>query len=80
MKLSFSGGEIAESFKVKFPDYVKWDMKVVENGLFDVDKSRYIYLSGDAEDILQNIEDDKIYIIGGLVDRNRHKVRIAFQW
>jgi Trm5-related predicted tRNA methylase len=53
-------------------------MEVVENGLVDAERSRYIYLSGDAEEILQNIEDDKIYIIGGLVDRNRHKVRNFF--
>lgn len=36
-----------------------------------------IYLTADApatkEHIVENIESSKVYIIGGLVDRNRHK-------
>ncbi|KAH0573211.1 tRNA (guanine9-N1)-methyltransferase [Spironucleus salmonicida] len=33
----------------------------------------YIYLSGDAETEISSFDVSKIYIIGGLVDRNRHK-------
>ena len=33
-----------------------------------------VYLSGDATDTLLTLEPDKIYIIGGIVDHNRHKV------
>ena len=32
-----------------------------------------IYLSGDAEEEMENFEPDKIYIIGGIVDHNKLK-------
>jgi hypothetical protein len=37
-------------------------------------KEQLVYLTADTDTILQCIEDDKVYVIGGLVDRNRHKV------
>ncbi|RSH92661.1 tRNA (guanine(9)-N(1))-methyltransferase [Saitozyma podzolica] len=32
-----------------------------------------VYLSADAEEELQTLREDEVYIIGGIVDRNRHK-------
>jgi len=32
-----------------------------------------IYLSADSEEILNEIDDDATLVIGGVVDRNRHK-------
>ena len=32
-----------------------------------------MYLTADAEEEVEELEEDKVYIIGGLVDRNRHK-------
>jgi tRNA (guanine9-N1)-methyltransferase len=36
---------------------------------------KLIYLSADAEEELETLSEDEVYVIGGLVDRNRHKVR-----
>lgn len=36
-----------------------------------------VYLSADSEHELQDLSENESYIIGGLVDRNRHKVRTA---
>lgn len=39
-------------------------------------REQLVYLSGDAKDTLLTLEPDKVYIIGGIVDHNRHKVRL----
>ena len=36
-----------------------------------------VYLSADADEELQTLSESEIYIIGGIVDRNRHKVGIT---
>jgi tRNA (guanine9-N1)-methyltransferase len=36
-------------------------------------KDKLIYLTSDSENTLQKLENDKIYVIGGIVDRNRLK-------
>lgn len=35
---------------------------------------KLVYLSADADEELTTLADDEVYIIGGIVDRNRHKV------
>lgn len=37
------------------------------------DLSRIVYLTSDASETLHELEDDKIYVVGGIVDRNRLK-------
>lgn len=39
--------------------------------LFPVD--RVVYLTADAEEVLEDIEDEKVYVIGAFVDHNQHK-------
>ena len=37
------------------------------------EKNHLVYLSADAPEELQELDPSKIYIVGGIVDRNRHK-------
>ncbi|CCH59078.1 hypothetical protein TBLA_0B02360 [Henningerozyma blattae CBS 6284] len=39
----------------------------------DVDKSKMIYLTADTDDTLETLEPGMTYIVGGIVDKNRHK-------
>lgn len=40
---------------------------------FSEHQSSLVYLTSDSATILEHLEDDKIYVIGGIVDRNRLK-------
>ena len=38
------------------------------------DSHRLVYLSADADEELRTLSEDEVYILGGLVDKNRYKV------
>ncbi|XP_063446695.1 tRNA methyltransferase 10 homolog A-like [Mytilus trossulus] len=39
----------------------------------EFDKDTIVYLSGDSPNVLEDLSDDHVYIIGGLVDHNQYK-------
>ena len=48
-----------------------------ESVMTDVGPTDLVYLTADSPNVIHSLEKDKVYIIGGLIDRNRHKVRIS---
>lgn len=55
--------------------YENWDLNFHSEPYIDVfPKDKLIYLSSESDNVITNLEEDKIYIIGGLVDHNSQKV------
>lgn len=40
----------------------------------EVDKSKLVYLTADTDDKLETLEPGMTYVVGGIVDKNRHKL------
>lgn len=41
--------------------------------MFEKERDKLVYLTSEAEDEIEELEKDMIYIIVGVVDRNRHR-------
>ncbi|KAK4398822.1 tRNA methyltransferase 10A [Sesamum angolense] len=61
---------------LRIPGYDKWVIEKEDQSYIDAfqdQKEKLVYLTADSETILDELDPKAVYIIGGLVDRNRWK-------
>ena len=64
----------ADLFKKSTTGYVNWQARFLEEPYDAVfAKDKLVYLSAESDNVLESLQDDKVYVIGGLVDHNHYK-------
>ena len=54
--------------------FKNWDVKFEEESFDKVfDKDRLVYLTSESDNVLTSMEENQVYVIGGLVDHNSQK-------
>lgn len=66
-------GRVKEEM-AKHNGYEHWDINFkAENYLALFPKEKLVYLTSESNKVITELSEDKVYIIGGLVDHNAHK-------
>ncbi|XP_030024287.2 tRNA methyltransferase 10 homolog A [Manduca sexta] len=69
-----SFGEKSKNDMARHNGYEHWDIQFNEESYMDVfPKEKLVYLTSDSENVIEEFEEDTMYIIGGLVDHNQYK-------
>uniref|UniRef100_A0A3Q2C7E6 tRNA (guanine(9)-N(1))-methyltransferase n=1 Tax=Cyprinodon variegatus TaxID=28743 RepID=A0A3Q2C7E6_CYPVA len=73
------GGQLKQSFDDKDKGWVNWKGITFKAEHYSevVAKGELVYLTSDSPNVLEELDQSKAYVIGGLVDHNHHKVRPA---
>lgn len=64
-----------EQTKKQFPNHTNWVVEHHEeawNVAFEEKKASVVYLTADSPEQIETLDKDSLYIIGGIVDRNRY--------
>lgn len=65
---------ISETLSKSAPEHAKWDMHLLPNEITAVFSANQItYLTADSPNVITELTADRCYVIGGLLDHNRHK-------
>lgn len=68
------GSMLKEKLDRDYSGYDNWDIYLKADGYAECfKKKKIVYLTSESENVLDKLEDDKVYVIGGLVDHNQHK-------
>ncbi|XP_024184923.1 tRNA (guanine(9)-N1)-methyltransferase [Rosa chinensis] len=68
-------GEMGTQLR-RLPGFDKWSVEREDGSYIEAlesEKNNLVYLTADSENVVDDLDRSKIYIIGGLVDRNRWK-------
>ncbi|KAK4036376.1 hypothetical protein OUZ56_028435 [Daphnia magna] len=69
---SLDGASLKEMSKNS--GYENWDVNLHEKHFTEIfSKEKIVYLTSESDNVIENLKDDYVYIIGGLVDHNSHK-------
>lgn len=61
----------------KINGYENWDVNIHHEEYLQLfPKDQLVYLSSESDNIIESLDDTKVYIIGALVDHNAHKVSL----
>ena len=80
MKLTFTGikGAFAADVRKFVGGFDNWHVVTHEDSIAEAlseeERARLVYLTPDSDVELETLEPEKTYVIGGFVDRNRHKL------
>ncbi|KAJ3048838.1 tRNA methyltransferase 10 [Rhizophlyctis rosea] len=67
------GGPVKDALAVAYPSHLNWKLQAFRTPYFEAFKPEdVVYLSADAEETLTDLQDAKVYMIGGIVDKNRY--------
>lgn len=68
-------GIMKESMARQIPTYTCWSATVSPLNYLELLKNKddLVYLTADSDTEIKALDSSKVYIVGGLVDRNRHK-------
>ncbi|KPI91434.1 RNA (guanine-9-)-methyltransferase domain-containing protein 2 [Papilio xuthus] len=67
-------GEKAKSDMSRHNGFENWDIEYHEQPYTEIfPKDKLVYLSSESDNVIEKFEEDTYYIIGGLVDHNKHK-------
>lgn len=75
LEVSSFNGELSDTFKTIYPEHERWDVNFNSDHFIktEADPEKVIYLTPDSDHVLEDINADFTYVIGGIVDKNRFK-------
>lgn len=69
------GGSILAQTKKQFPQHTNWPVEQHEEAwekAFEGKRPSIVYLTADASEQIDTLDKDSLYVVGGIVDRNRY--------